>query len=98
MGMPLFHKDKMTYEERTHAFMAHQPTDRVPLMILAMAFNGVNAGYTINEWYTDPKVSFESGRMTAELYGANWLPFGGYPGIGPWEFGGEMKMPKGEFP
>jgi uroporphyrinogen decarboxylase len=97
MGMPLFQIDKMTFEERTQAFMTHQPTDRVLLMILAFAFNGVNAGYTINEWYTDPKISLDSGRMTAELYGANWLPFGGYPGIGPWELGGEMKMPKGEF-
>ena len=25
------------------------------------------------------------------------MPFAGYPGIGPWEFGGEMKWPRSEY-
>ena len=97
MVMPLFHKDKMSAEERAQAFMEGKPLDRVPFLVLAFAFQGVNVGYTINDWYFDMQKSFDSGRMTAEQYGAMWIPFGGYPAIGPWEFGGEMKWPTGEF-
>jgi len=97
MVMPLFHKDKMSAEERAQALMEGKPMDRVPFSILAFAFHGVNVGYTINEWYTDMQKAFESGKWTAEQYGSMWLPFGGYPAIGPWEFGGAMKWPTGAF-
>ena len=77
--------------------MTGQPVDRVPLLVVAFAFFGVNVGYTIKEWYTDPQKGFDSGRMTSEQYGAMWVPFWGYPAIGPWELGGEIKLPEGEF-
>jgi uroporphyrinogen decarboxylase len=95
--MPLFHMDKMTAEERAMAFMEGKPIDRVPFIILAFAFLGVNVGYSVYEWYSDMQKSFDSGRMTSEQYGAMWLPFGGYPSVGPFEFGGKMKWPESEY-
>ena len=97
MGMPLFHKDKMTAEERTQALMMGKPLDRVPLHIFAMGFNAINVGYSIHEWYADAKKGVKSGKWTCEQYNALWMPFAGYPGIGPWEFGGEIKWPKTEW-
>ena len=47
MSMPLFHKDKMTAEERAMALMEGKPVDRVPFIILAFAFLGVNVGYSV---------------------------------------------------
>ena len=38
MGMPLFHKDKMSAEERAQALMEGKPVDRVPFAILAYPF------------------------------------------------------------
>jgi uroporphyrinogen decarboxylase len=95
--MPLFHKDKMTSEERAQAFMMGQPIDRVPLVLIHFAWPAVNVGYAINDWYTDPKIAFHSGRMSAEQYNAMWLPFGGYPGVGPAELGADIKWPEREF-
>lgn len=97
MGMPMFHKDTMTAEERIQALMEGKPLDRVPLNLQAFSFSAVNVGWSINDWYTDMQKNFDSGRMTAEQYGAMWLPFGGYPSVGPYELGGEMKWPKSEY-
>ncbi len=49
MGMPLFHKDKMTAEERAMALMMGKPIDRVPLLVLAFGFHALNVGYSIYE-------------------------------------------------
>jgi uroporphyrinogen decarboxylase len=97
MGMPLFHKDKMTSEERTQALMEGKQIDRVPFILLAYGFSACNVGYSTYEWYTDVKKAVESGKWTSEQYGASWMPFAGYPGIGPWEFGGEIKWPRSEY-
>ena len=97
MSMPLFHKDTMTSEERTQALLEGKPIDRIPLNLQAFAFSAVNVGWSINDWYTDMQKNFDSGKMTAEQYGAMWLPFGGYPSVGPYELGGTMKWPKSEY-
>ncbi len=97
MGMPLFHKDKMSAEERAQALMMGKPIDRVPFLILAFGFHALNVGYSVYEWYTDVKKAVESGKWTSEQYGGMWMPFAGYPGIGPWEFGGKIKWPRTEY-
>jgi uroporphyrinogen decarboxylase len=95
--MPLFHKDKMTAEERGVALMTGQPIDRVPFSLFACGFNAVNVGYSIFDWYDKMQVAWDSVAWSNEQYGAMGLPFGGYAAIGPWELGGEMKWPKGRF-
>ncbi len=97
MGTPLFYEDKMTAEERTEALMMEQPIDRIPFMLSASGMMALNVGYSIYEWYTEPQKAFDSGRMTSEQYGAMWVPYGIYPAFGPWELGGEIKWPTGEF-
>ena len=97
MGMPLFQKDKMSPEERAQAVMMGQPHDRVPFNLLALGFQGITAGYGIMDYYTDNQKAYDSGWMTAEQYGAMWLPFGGYPAIGPRELGAEVIWPTSEF-
>lgn len=97
MGKPLFHKDKMTAEERARALREGKPIDRLPFLFLAFGFYALNVGYSLYEWYTDVKKAVESGKWTSEQYGAMWRPVAGYPGIGPWEFGGEMKWPESEY-
>ncbi len=44
MGMPLFHKDRMSAEERAQALMMGKPIDRVPFLILAFGFHARNVG------------------------------------------------------
>ena len=97
MSFPLFHKDKMTEEERSQALMMGEPIDRVPFHLLALGFQAVNVGSTINDFYRNMKIAYDSGRMTSEQYGAMWIPFGGYPALGPWELGGKVSWPTGEF-
>ena len=97
MGMPLFHKDTMSGEERAEALLSGKPIDRVPFTIFGFAFLGVNVGYSVMDWYSDTLKSFESGQMTSDQYGAMWLPFGGYPALGPAELGAEVVWPTGEF-
>jgi uroporphyrinogen decarboxylase len=97
MGMPLFHDDRMTAEERAQAIVEGKPIDRVPFFIIAFGFHALNVGYSIYDWYTDVKKAVEASKWTSEQYGMMWMPFAGYAGIGPWEFGGKIKWPKGEF-
>ena len=97
MTMPLFHKDKMTAEERAGALAAGQPIDRIPFSLMAMGYNGINVGYSIFDVYDDMQKAWDSVAWTNEQYGAMHLPFAGFPAIGPWELGGEMKWPKGQF-
>jgi uroporphyrinogen decarboxylase len=95
--MSLFCKDKMTEAERTMALMKGEPLDRIPYAVMGFAFMGINAGYSIFEYYEDMKKSFESQVHTNEQYGSMPMAFAGYPAIGPWELGGEFKWPTTEF-
>lgn len=95
--MPLFCKDQMTAAERSMALMMGKPLDRISYSLLAMAFLGVNAGYSIYDYYYDMKKAFDAYIKTTEQYDAMPLAIGGYPAIGPWELGGEFKWPTGQF-
>ena len=97
MSTSLFLKDQMTDEERLERLMKGNPLDRVPFSIGAFAFNCINVGYSIYDWYADMQKAFESAKWTTEQYGAMWMPMGGYPAVGPWEFGGKIKWPKKEY-
>lgn len=95
--MPLFCKDQMTDAERGMALMMGKPIDRVPFMLFALGFNGKSVGYSIFDMYDDMAKSIDAGFKAAEMYGAMGGIMAGFPAIGPWELGGEMKWPKGEF-
>ena len=95
--MAHFKQDRMTEKERLEALLSRQPIDRVPLCLYAFAFSTINVGYSTSVWYTEPEKSFEAMRHTHEMYdGWHWMYFS--PGrFGTKEFGGEIKMPTGEY-
>jgi len=85
--------------QRMEALWNRQKPDRVPLMLMAMGFSGLNVGYTIGDMYTDMQKRIDSKRWTSEQYG--WYPtqtvsFSGtsFPAE---EFGGQIKPPSSEF-
>ena len=95
--MALFQKDQMTDAERGMAIMMGQPVDRVPFMLFAMGFNAKSVGYSIFDVYDDMQKAIDAGFKAADIYGAMGGIMAGYPAIGPWELGGEMQWPKGDF-
>jgi uroporphyrinogen decarboxylase len=92
-------KDRLTDEERKEALWSRQKPDRVPIWPLCFGFSAVNAGYSIGDYYRDPKKCADAQRWTGEQYG--WQPIfsraGGGTSFPAQEFGGEMKWPTGEY-
>jgi len=93
-----FKQDEMTSKERIEALWNRQKVDRVALCGLDLAFSNKNAGYTVRSGYDDPQKTFEAKQWTAEQYGWDVIPFTiGHVILGGWDFGGEIKMPEGEY-
>ncbi len=91
----------MTAIERMNALLAGQPVDRVPvwLWLISSSFAARNVGYTVASSFIDPEMSFWSQLWTQEMYGSDDIP---RPSIGgavrsTWTFGGEIKLPAGEY-
>jgi uroporphyrinogen decarboxylase len=92
-------KQGMREPERLEALLNRQRPDRVPLWPASLGYSVVNAGYTINEFYTDPRISTDAQIWANEQYG--WLPvllipgpMAGWPAL---EFGGDVKWPESDF-
>lgn len=92
-----FKKDRMSPNERIEALLNRQPVDRVPFFSLSQGFNTLNVGYSIAEYYRNPKKSFEAAMWTHEQYNWDMLPLIGYAALCSWEFGGEIKWPDGVY-
>jgi uroporphyrinogen decarboxylase len=52
---------------------------------------------SLSEFYSNPKKSFEAQLWTAQMYGQDESLKYGIAVFGAWEFGGEMRMPSGEY-
>ncbi|MFC2122327.1 uroporphyrinogen decarboxylase family protein [Bacteroidota bacterium] len=94
-------QEKMTAIERINALLSSQPVDRVPvwLWLISAPFAAKNVGYTVASSYIDVDMSFWSQVWTQEMYGSDDIP---RPSIGgtvktTWAFGGEIKLPHGEY-
>jgi uroporphyrinogen decarboxylase len=90
-------QDRMTPAERMDALLKGRPVDRVPFLPFALGFCARNVGYPVNAIYGDPGKSFRAQVWTREQYGYDGDPFYGYASYGGWEFGGETKLPDGEY-
>jgi len=91
-------QDEMTSKERLEALLEGRSIDRVPLTNFSMReFSALNVGYTIADAYTDPEKSVYAQACTMEQYGFQIEPNLSYASYGAWEFGGEVKMPSGEW-
>jgi uroporphyrinogen decarboxylase len=88
----------MTERERIEALLNRQVPDRVP--IWPFVPNGFAVRYnnlSITDAYTNPEGLYESLRKTARDFGWVFVPMMAYAAMGAWEFGGEVRMPKGEY-
>lgn len=88
---------EMTEKERWEALLKREPIDRVPLFLASLGFSLRNVGYPVASAYDDPGKSFWGQVRTNEMYGATHCTryIGGAFGVR--EFGGEVKMPEGEY-
>jgi len=93
-----FKQDRMTARERMDALFAYEKPDRVPVGAMATGFNTKNAGFSVADAYADPEKSFESMAWTTEQYGWDPIPqYAGHTVLGAWDFGGKVRLPKGEY-
>jgi uroporphyrinogen decarboxylase len=89
--------DTMSPMERMMALMTGQKPDRVPFNPMASGFAARNVGYPIGAMYSDPLRCLQAQLWTAQQFGAEPTAGMGYASYGAWEFGGEVRMPRGEW-
>src|SRR5271157_4858653 len=89
--------DTMSPSERLEALLNRQRPDRVPFVPFMFGFCAGIAGYSLADLYEDAEKCFWAQIRTAELFGHDGNPWYAYGSQGGWEFGGEIKMPRGEF-
>jgi uroporphyrinogen decarboxylase len=92
-----FKGDKMTSKERVDALLKGQPVDHVGLFLFARGFCARSTGVSLNDFYTNPKKSLEAQIWVAQMYGQDENLKFGFASAAAWDFGGEIKMPAGEF-
>jgi len=92
-------KGTMNNGERLQAVLNRKKPDRVPILPFggAMGFCGIDAGFTIAEMYNDPKKTLAAESKTYDKYDWVYIPYIAYASYGGWEFGGEIKWPRGEY-
>jgi len=90
-------KDRMNKWERWDAILNRKPTDRVPVWSFGMGFTALYSGLSIVDAYTNPAKVMEAVAKVCHDFGWQDLPLMGYAAMGAWEFGGDVKMPSGEF-
>jgi uroporphyrinogen decarboxylase len=89
--------DIMTRVERLDALLNGRPVDRIGYFSFILGFCARNAGYPVASVYNDPEKSFQVQTWTREQYGYDSDPFFGYASYGGLEFGGEIKLPDGDY-
>lgn len=90
--------DIMSSLERIDAMFSGRKTDRVSIGAMSTGFNTKNAGYTVKDAYDDPEKSFYAMVWTTEQYGWDPIPqYSGHTVLGAMDFGGEVRLPEGEF-
>lgn len=88
----------MTSRERVAALIRGEPVDRVPLMLFGgSGFCARNAGYLLADAYGNPEKSFHAQVKIMEQFDFYVEPYLNYASYGAWEFGGEAKLPSGEW-
>ena len=87
----------MTDKERIKALLKREKPDRVPIWGMAMGFTVVHSQTPLADVYTKPDVSLASQQKVSDEFGWMLFPMVGYAAGGGWEFGGDIKMPSGDF-
>ncbi|MFV0439390.1 MAG: uroporphyrinogen decarboxylase family protein [Desulfopila sp.] len=88
----------MNDAERIGALLSGQKPDRVPFFALGGdGLANASQGMPPATPYTDPETAIACYTRTAAEYGWLYTPLLAYAAMGSWEFGGEIKLPGGEF-
>lgn len=88
----------MTERQRIEALLNHKKPDRVPVWTFAAhGFAALYNGLTITDAYTNPQACYDAQVKTCRDFGWVFFPWMGYAAFGAWEFGGEVRMPVGEY-
>ena len=93
-----FRQDRMTSRERIDALFNRRKQDRIPVGAMSTGFNTWNAGYAVSDAFEDPAKAFYGMLWTSEQYGWDPIPqYSGHTVLGILDFGGEVRLPKGEY-
>ena len=88
----------MTERQRVEALLNHEKPDRVPIWPFApQGFAVIYNNLPLIDAYTNPKACYNAQRKTCKDFGWVFFPTMGYAAMGAWEFGGEVRMPSGEY-
>ena len=91
-------EDRMTGRERMEALFHSRTPDRVPINMIAVGFPCKNAGLSVAVGYADPEKYFHAFSWAAEQYGWDLFPQNcPHTVLGAADFGGEIRLPEGEF-
>jgi uroporphyrinogen decarboxylase len=91
-------ENAMTERQRIEALLNRQIPDRVPLWpFVPNGFAVVYNGLTIADAYSNPEGLYQSLRRVATEFGWAFYPVMVYAAYGAWEFGGEVRMPTGQY-
>ena len=90
-------KDRMTKDERWLAMFNRQPLDRIPVFAYALGFCAVYCDLSIADVYNIPEKAYDAVTRTTAEFGWQDLLIILYASEGAWEFGGEIRLPTGEF-
>jgi uroporphyrinogen decarboxylase len=88
----------MTEKQRIEALLHRRKPDRVP--IWPFACNGFAVIYNnlpLSTAYTDADACYQAVRKTCHDFGWVFWPAMTYASMGAWEFGGEVRMPGGDY-
>ena len=88
----------MTDSQRIEALLKRQKPDRVPIWpFAAQGFAVIYNNLSITDAYTNPEACYQALRKTCQDFGWVFFPVLGYAAMGAWEFGGDIRMPSGEY-
>ncbi|HRR54473.1 MAG TPA: uroporphyrinogen decarboxylase family protein [Candidatus Methanomethylicus sp.] len=86
-------KDRLSSSERMFYTITGQKPDRIAVSPFVMGYAAKACGFSIGDFYSDPKKCFWSQLMTADMHGYDASPMYGYASVGAWEFGGKIGLP-----
>jgi uroporphyrinogen decarboxylase len=91
-------RNRMTDRQRVETLLNHQKPDRIPIWPFdPIGFAAIYNRISLADAYTNPEACYAAQRKTSQDFGWVFYPTLGYASLGAWEFGGEVKLPIGEF-
>jgi len=88
----------MTDRQRIEALLNRKRPDRIPIWPFdPIGFAALYNKMSLADAYTNPEACYAAQRKTSQDFGWVFYPTLGYASLGAWEFGGEIKLPTGEF-